>query len=86
MPLHVDEEEVLPGLPLDGTRLDGSQVDGVAGEGLEQPKERTAAILAGASALTYIFVWSTLGVVGLLAAAYLGYDWLRFRIKNGVRF
>jgi len=49
-------------------------------------KARNAAIVAGASVLTYIFIWSTLGVAGLLAAGYLGYDWLRFRIKNGLRF
>lgn len=27
-----------------------------------------------------------LGVLGLGAAAYLGYDWFKFRAKNGMRF
>ncbi len=49
-------------------------------------KARNAVVVAGASMLTYIFIWSWLGLAGLLAAGFLGYDWLRFRIKNGIRF
>ena len=44
--LHVDVEEVLPGLALHGPRLDRIQVHAVAGEGLEQSIERAALILA----------------------------------------
>ena len=50
-------------------------------------KGALAAAAAGGSVVVAIVASSpVLGVVGLAGAAYLAYDWFRFRVKNGMRF
>ncbi len=44
-----------------------------------------AAVGAGALALT-VAVSPVLGIIGLVGASYLGYDWFMFRAKRGMRF
>lgn len=44
----------------------------------------TAAI--GSGVVIAVTSAPVLGVIGLAGAAYLGWDWLSFRIKNGLRF
>ena len=45
-----------------------------------------AAAAGGAVAAFAIFSTPVIGVLGLAGAAYLGWDWLTFRVKNGMRF
>lgn len=52
--------------------------------------KRKGALAAGvgaASAAAIVVAGSpVLGVIGLAGTAYLAWDWLSFRIKNGMRF
>ncbi|MEZ4402151.1 MAG: hypothetical protein R3B06_19140 [Kofleriaceae bacterium] len=49
-------------------------------------RKGTLAAAAGVgSAVVLVAVSPVLGVVGLAGAAYLGWDWLRFRMKHGLR-
>lgn len=49
-------------------------------------KGTLAAVAAGGSAVVAIAASPVLGVLGLAGAAYLAWDWVSFRIKNGMRF
>ena len=45
-----------------------------------------AATTVGAVGALAIFSTPVIGVLGLAGAAYLGWDWFSFRVKNGMRF
>lgn len=50
-------------------------------------RKGTVAAAAGVGAgVVAVALNPIIGVVGLAGAAYLGWDWLSFRIKNGLRF
>ena len=50
-------------------------------------KGLVAAATAGAATAAIVVAgWPVLGVIGLAGAAYLGWDWFSFRVKNGMRF
>ncbi len=43
-------------------------------------------LAAGGTAALFAFVAPWAGVIGLAGSAWLAYDWLRFRGKNGLKF
>jgi hypothetical protein len=50
-------------------------------------KGTAAVVTAGAAGAVAVIVSSpVIGIIGLAGAAYLTWDWVSFRIKNGMRF
>lgn len=55
-------------------------------EQVEKNKRYLAIGVAGAGVATTVLLTPFLGVPVLVAGAYLGWDWFKFRAKNGMRF
>lgn len=49
-------------------------------------KGAVAAATAGGAAVVAVAGAPVLGVIGLAGAAYLAWDWIHFRVKNGLKF
>jgi hypothetical protein len=49
-------------------------------------KGALAAVTAGGAAVVAVAGAPVVGVIGLAGAVYLTWDWVSFRIKNGMRF
>ena len=45
-----------------------------------------AAATAGGAVAAGVVLSPVVGALGLIGAAYLGWDWFSFRVKNGMRF
>lgn len=45
-----------------------------------------AAAAIGSGAIIVVASAPVIGAIGLAGAAYLGWDWLSYRIKHGLRF
>lgn len=55
-------------------------------EQVEKNKRYLAIGVAGAGVATTVLLTPFLGVPVLVAGAFLGWDWFKFRAKNGMRF
>ncbi len=53
---------------------------------VEKNKRYLAIGIAGAGVATTVLLTPFIGVPVLVASAYLGWDWFKFRAKNGMRF
>ena len=55
-------------------------------EKVERNKRLLFIGVAGLGTVLTVTGSAFLGLIGMGAGAYLGYDWFKFRVKNGMRF